>query len=138
MKSFYGGEKNKFDWSRYVSVHKRCHNDLESTGPALSEDDKVRQLLHGINTSQLDTAVLFVRSSPQLMANFDAAVNSITTVVENIRESSKRPVHQISSAKSGHPDSGRGRGPNAQTQPHPSNYRNDGTLEFKRQQKPSK
>jgi hypothetical protein len=26
MKTFYGGEKNKFDWSKYVSVHKRCHN----------------------------------------------------------------------------------------------------------------
>jgi hypothetical protein len=60
MKTFYGGEKNKFDWSRYVSVHKRCHNDMEATGPSLGEDDKVRRLLNGINTNRLDTAVMFV------------------------------------------------------------------------------
>jgi hypothetical protein len=110
LKTFYGGEKNKFDWSRFVSVHKRCHNDLESTGPALGEDDKVRRLLNGITTQKLDTAVLFVRSSPLLMSNFDAAVDSITTVVENIRESSKRPFQQISSAGTDQQDGGRGRG----------------------------
>jgi hypothetical protein len=99
MKTFYGGEKNKFDWSKYVSIHKRCYNDLEATGPALSEDDKVRRLLHGIHTQKLDTAVLFVRSSPNLMSNFDAAVDSITTVVENMRESFKRPFQQVSSVE---------------------------------------
>ena len=101
MKTFYGGEKNKFDWSKFVSLHKRCHNDLEATGPALSEDDKVRRLLNGINTNKLETAVLFVRSSPHLMSDFDAAVDSITTVVENIRESLKRPFQQISGLESG-------------------------------------
>jgi hypothetical protein len=101
MKTFFQGEKNKFDWSRFVSVHKRCHNDLEATGPALSEDDKVRRLLNGIHTPKLEMAILFVRSSPQLLSNFDAAVDSITTVVENTRESSKRPFHQISGLESG-------------------------------------
>jgi hypothetical protein len=33
LKTHYEGEKNKFDWSKFVSVHKRCHNDLEATGP---------------------------------------------------------------------------------------------------------
>jgi hypothetical protein len=110
MKTFYGGEKNKFDWSKYVSVHKKCHNDLEATGPPLSEDDKVRRLLNGINTQKLDVAVLFVRSSPALMSNFDAAVDSISTVVENIRESFKRPFQQISSAETGPPSEHGGRG----------------------------
>jgi hypothetical protein len=106
MKTLYGGKKNKFDWSKeYVSVHKRCHNDLEAMGPALSEDDKVQRLLtNGINTQKLDTAVLYVRSSPQLMSNFDAAVDNITTVVENIRESFKRPFQQVSSVETDPPD----------------------------------
>jgi hypothetical protein len=89
LKTFYGGEHNRFDWSKYVSVHKRCHNDLEATGLPSGEDDKVQQLLNGINTNNLDTAVLFVQSLPQLMSNFDAAVDSITTVVENIKDTSK-------------------------------------------------
>jgi hypothetical protein len=112
MKTFYGGEKNKFDWSKFVSLHKRCHNDLKATGPALSEDDKVRRLLNGINTNKLETAVLFVRSSPHLMSDFDAAVDSITTVVENIRESLKPPFQQIYGLESGASasDGGRGRG----------------------------
>jgi hypothetical protein len=33
--TFYGGEKNRFNWTRYVSVHKECHNDLEATGTAM-------------------------------------------------------------------------------------------------------
>jgi hypothetical protein len=110
MQTFYGGEKNKFDWSKYVSVHKRCHNDLEATGPPLSEDDKVRRLLNGIHMTKLDTAVLFVRSSPHLMMNFDSTVDSITTVVENIRDSFKRPFQQVSSAETGQTPAGRGRG----------------------------
>jgi hypothetical protein len=48
LKTFYGGERNRFDWSKYVSIHKRCHNELEATGPPLGKD-KGRQLLNGIN-----------------------------------------------------------------------------------------
>jgi hypothetical protein len=78
---------------------------MEATGPPLSKDDKVRHLLNGINTSKLETAVLFVQSSPLLMSNFDATVDSIITVVENIKDSLKRPFQQISSAET---DEGRG------------------------------
>ena len=49
MKTLYAGKKNKFYWSRYVSVHKRCQ--MEATGPALGEDNKVCRLLNGINTT---------------------------------------------------------------------------------------
>jgi hypothetical protein len=41
LNTFYGGEKNRFNWTRYVSVHKECHNDLKTTGTALPEDNKV-------------------------------------------------------------------------------------------------
>jgi hypothetical protein len=90
----------------------------------MPEDDKVRRLLMGIQTATLQTAVLFVRSSPALRGNFDAAVDSITTVVETIKDTSKRPFSQVSSATTededpadaassgrgyqGHPSGGRG------------------------------
>jgi hypothetical protein len=96
LNMFYGGEKNRFNWTRYVSVHKECHNDLEATGTAMPEDDKVRRLLMGIHTPSLQTAVLFVRSSAALRHNFDAAVDSITTVVETIKDTNKRPFSQVS------------------------------------------
>jgi uncharacterized membrane protein YgcG len=96
LNTFYGGEKNRFNWTRYVSVHKECHNDLEATGTAMPEDDKVRRLLMGIHTPSLQTAVLFVRSSAALRHNFDAAVDSITTVVETIKDTNKRPFSQVS------------------------------------------
>jgi hypothetical protein len=98
LNTFYQGEKNRFNWTRYVSVHKECHNDLEATGTAMPEDDKVRRLLMGIQTQSLQTAVLFVRSSLALRQNFDVAVDSITTVVETIKDTSKRPFSQISAA----------------------------------------
>jgi hypothetical protein len=110
MKTFYGGEKNKFDWYKFVSVHKWCHNDMEATGPPSSEDDKVQHLLNGIDTSKLETAILFVWSSPLLMSNFDATIDSITTVVENIKDSLKRPFQQLSSAETGRTTGGQGRG----------------------------
>jgi hypothetical protein len=98
LTTFYGGEKNRFNWTCYVTVHKQCHNDLEVTGTAMPEDDKVRRLLMGIHTPSLQTAVLFVRSSPALRNNFDAAVDSITTVVETLKDTTKRPFSQVSSA----------------------------------------
>jgi hypothetical protein len=64
----------------------------------MPEDDKVRRFLMGIQTPNLQTAVLFVRSSPALRGNFDAAVDSITSVVETIEDTSKRPFSQVSSA----------------------------------------
>jgi hypothetical protein len=63
----------------------------------MPEDDKVRRLLMGIQNPSLQTAVLFVRSTPALRGSFDAAVDSITTVVETIRDNTKRPFSQISS-----------------------------------------
>jgi hypothetical protein len=97
LNTFYdGGENNQFNWTRYVSVHKEYHNDLEGTGTAMPEDDKVRRLLMGIHTPSLQTAVLFVCSSPALRSNFDAAVDSITTVVETIKDTNKRPFSQVS------------------------------------------
>jgi hypothetical protein len=63
---------------------------------AMPEDDKVRRLLMGIHTPSLQTAVLFVRSSPALRNNFDAVVDSITTVVETIKDTNKRPFSQVS------------------------------------------
>jgi len=94
LNTFYGGKKIKFDWTKYVAMHKKCHNDLEATGPPLGQDDRVQQLLNGINTQRLNTAVLFLCSSPLLMSNFDATVDSITTMVKNIKESLKRPFSQ--------------------------------------------
>jgi hypothetical protein len=66
LNTFYGGEKNRLNWTRYVLVHKECRNNLEATGTAMPEDDKVRQLLMGIQTPNLQTAVLLVQSSPAL------------------------------------------------------------------------
>jgi hypothetical protein len=43
--TFYCREKNRFNWIRYVSFHKECHNDLEGTGTVMPEDDKVHHLL---------------------------------------------------------------------------------------------
>jgi hypothetical protein len=43
------------------------------------------------------------------MSNFNAAINSISTVVENIRESTKRPFQQVAGAESSYQNSG-GRG----------------------------
>jgi hypothetical protein len=96
MTTFYGGEKNRFNWTRYVSVHKEYHNDLEATGTAMPEDNKVQRLLMGIQTPSLQTAVLFVRSV--LRNNFDSAVDSITAVVEALKDTAKRPFSQVSSA----------------------------------------
>jgi hypothetical protein len=110
LKTFYGGEKNKCDWTKYVLVHKQCQNDLEATGSPLGEDDKVQQLLNGINTQKLDTTFLFMRSSPLLISNFNVAVDSISNFIENIQESFKWPFQQMSGTATGPLDGSRGCG----------------------------
>jgi hypothetical protein len=57
INTFYGGEKNRFNWTRYILVHKECHNNLEATGTAMPEDNKVRRLLMGIQTPNLQTTL---------------------------------------------------------------------------------
>jgi hypothetical protein len=54
--------------------------------------------------SRLDTAVLFILSSPQLMSDSDDAVNSILTVIENMHETLKSPFHQVAGLESDQPD----------------------------------
>jgi hypothetical protein len=53
LNTFYGREKNRFNWTRYFLFHKECHNDLEATGTAMPKDDKVWRLLMGIHTPSL-------------------------------------------------------------------------------------
>jgi hypothetical protein len=81
---------------------------------AVPEDDNVCRLLMGIQTPSLQSAVLFVCSSPALCGNFNASVDFITTVVETIKDSTKISFSQISLAamkdeeETESPTSGRG------------------------------
>jgi heptaprenylglyceryl phosphate synthase len=56
--TLYNGENNRFTWETYVRIHTEQHsvlNGLKDYGYAVIDDSsKVRHLLKGINTTELD------------------------------------------------------------------------------------
>jgi hypothetical protein len=56
--TLYNGEKNRFTWETYVIIHTEKHsflNGLKDYGYAgIDDSSKVRNLLKGINTTELD------------------------------------------------------------------------------------
>ena len=103
--TFYTGEKHRFTFENYVTVHRKAHNDIQGI-PGHEEIDgrtKVRKLLAGIRTTKLDAAIATIRTRVDLRANFDMSVDLLKTFIQEDRSAS---TYRIGSVDSG----GRGGG----------------------------
>jgi hypothetical protein len=76
--TLYNGEKKRFTWETYVRIHTEQHsvlNGLKDYGYAgIDDSSKVRNLLKGIKTSELDVCKAQVMASPSLRDDFAATV----------------------------------------------------------------
>jgi hypothetical protein len=74
--TLYNSENKRFTWQTYVSVHTEKHsvlNGLKYYGYAGIDDlSKVRHLLKGIKTTELDVCKTQVLASPSLRDSFAA------------------------------------------------------------------
>lgn len=86
----YNGEQRRWDFERYVNVHKQQHSIMEGliehgyTG--IDPRSKVRFLLDGIKTDKFDAVKTRIMSDERLRNDFDACV---TLYQDYIRQTSK-------------------------------------------------
>jgi hypothetical protein len=87
--TLYNGEKKRFTWETYVKIHTEQHsvlNGLKDYGYAgIDDSSKVRHLIKGINTTELDVCRKRVMASPSLRDDFSATVELYSTFIEKIK-----------------------------------------------------
>jgi hypothetical protein len=68
--TLYNGEKKRFTWETYVRIHTEQHsilNSFEEYGySGIDDSSKVRHLLEGIKTTELDVGKAQVMASPTM------------------------------------------------------------------------
>jgi hypothetical protein len=86
----YNGEKKRFTWETYVRIHtekKSVLNGLKDYGYAgIDDSSKVRHLLKGIKTSELDGCKAQVMASPSLRDDLQPLLNCIPHLSSNGRQ----------------------------------------------------
>jgi hypothetical protein len=102
--TLYNGEKKRFTWETYVRIHTEQHsvlNGLKYYGYAgIAYSSKVRHLLKGIKTTELDVCKRQVMASPTLRDNFAATVELYSTFIKQMK--AKNPqfnVYEVSFAR---------------------------------------
>jgi hypothetical protein len=96
--TLYNGEKNRFAWETCVQIHTEQHsvlNGLKDYIYARTDDSsKVRHLLKGIKTTELDVCKKRVVASPTLRDDFASTVELYSTFIKQIK--AEKPQLNIS------------------------------------------
>ena len=92
--SSYHSEKRRWNFEQYVHMHQDQHTILQSLvqhGYAgIDERSKVRHLLDGIKTNELDTAKGQIWASPALQTNFDDCATLFQDFINNKKTATTR------------------------------------------------
>jgi hypothetical protein len=87
--TLYNGEKKIFTWETYVRIHTEQHSvlsRLKDYGYAgIDDSSKVRHLLKGIKTTELDVCKTQVMASPSLRDDFTSTVELYYTFVKQMK-----------------------------------------------------
>jgi hypothetical protein len=80
----YHGERKKFIFETYVTIHQEAYSDLIQYGEVISEEKRVRDLLQGIkdNSAIANAAKGTVLATPNLRNNFNNAVAHLATTLQ--------------------------------------------------------
>jgi hypothetical protein len=102
--TLYNGEKKRFSWETYVRIHTEQHsvlNGMKDYGYAgIDDSSKVRHLLKGIKTSELDVCKAQVMASPSLRDDFAATVALYSTFIKQWKaENPQLNVSEVSFAR---------------------------------------
>jgi hypothetical protein len=97
----YYGERKKFTFETYVTIHQDAYSDLEQHGEIILEEKHVRDLLANIkDTSPAASAAKgTILATPNLHSNFANAVAHLSTTLQ-LGQSLQEP-RNISSAQTG-------------------------------------
>jgi hypothetical protein len=116
--TFYKGEKPRFTFVTYTSIHRGCHNEINSVRrlaqPRVAEMDellKVRKYLKGIEAPEMAAAVAAVKASPTIRLNFDTTADFLTGfVTQNSSSVRVASLTHGGGGRGGRGGRGRGRG----------------------------
>jgi hypothetical protein len=102
--TLYNGEKKCFAWETYLRIHTEQHsvlNGLKDYGYAgIGDSSKVRHLLKGIKTTELDVCKTQVMASPYMRDNFAANVELYSTFIKQMKaEHPQLNVSEVSFAR---------------------------------------
>jgi hypothetical protein len=102
--TLYNGEKKRLTWETYVRIHTEQHsvlNGLKEYGYSVIDDSsKVRHLLKGIKTTELDVCKAQVMASPTLCDDFPATVVLYSTLIKKMKaENTQLIVSEFSYAQ---------------------------------------
>lgn len=99
----YNGEQRRWDFERYINVHKSQHSIMEGlvehgyTG--IDPRSKVRFLLDGIKTDKFDSVKTRIMSDAGLRNDFDACVTLYQDFIKQTVKSKTTPTVGISEVK---------------------------------------
>lgn len=112
--TFYSGERRNWNFERYVQIHKDQHTAIEGLFqygyPSLDERSKVRHLMAGVRTNELDTVKAQVWSSVALRGDFDACVDLFKTFIQQKASNTTKTLNisNTSTERGGRGGGGRG------------------------------
>jgi hypothetical protein len=101
----YNGEQRRWDFERYVNVHKQQHSIMEGlvehgyTG--IDPRSKVRFLLDGIKSDKFDAVKTRIMSDERLRSDFDACVTLYQDYIRQTSKSRTNATVNISEVKVG-------------------------------------
>jgi hypothetical protein len=99
--TLYNGDKKRFTWEKYVRIHTEQHSvisGLKDYGYAnIDDSSKVRHLLKGIKTTELDVCKTQVMASPSLRDDFASTVELYSTFIKQLKaENPQLNVSEVS------------------------------------------
>jgi hypothetical protein len=102
--TMYNGEKKRFTWEIYVRIHTEQHsvlNGVKEYGYAgIDDSSKVRHLLKGIKTTELEVCKTQVMASPTLRDDFPATVEPNSNFIKQMKaENPQLNVSEVTYAR---------------------------------------
>jgi hypothetical protein len=107
----YHGERKKFSFETYVTIHQDAYADLVQYGEVVSEEKRVRDLLQGIkdNSPTANAAKGTVLATPNLRNDFNNTVAHLATTLQLSMSMNDSPnVSAVGGQQKGRGGAGRG------------------------------
>jgi len=108
----YYGEKPRFTFEKYLSIHKNAHQEIADTDPdsAISEFNKVRRMTNGIHYQPMQAAIATIDASNTLSNNFEEAADLLKSALTRSRQSGDSRNISAFGGRNGGRGGGRGGG----------------------------
>lgn len=99
----YTGERRNWNWEKYVSSHKDQHSILQGLTThgyaGIDDRSKVRRLMEGIKTTELDVVKTQIMSSATLRSDFDACCNLFQDFIIQRKPTVNRQISAVTLGK---------------------------------------